>query len=293
LLTIAAVGGYAVAAINPNGYKMWLIPFETVGVGVLRQFIQEWASPDFHSPEVWPFAFFILLFIITQSLNSKKANYQQLLPAVIFILLSLFARRNIAAAAIVITPWLVSSWLDVFSGINLVEFFPEKIQQFLGKYQNLQQPFPSSRLTRFVNLSIVAVLGMFCFLKLAAVTHPVLMDAFERKYLPLDAVTYLKSMPADERRIFNSYNWGGYLIWEYPDQKVYVDGRTDLFGDEILSEWLTVVQAGDGWKDSLAKWGVTRVIIEPERPLAKVLPYTGWTAVYQDHVAVIFDKSIR
>lgn len=292
-LIVAAVGGYAVAAINPNGYRMWLIPFETVGVGVLRQFIQEWASPDFHSPEVWPFAFFVLFLFITQSLNSKKANFQHLIPAVVFILMSLYARRNIAAAAIVTIPWLVSSWIDIKSGVNVFAFLPEKIQQYLNTYRNLQMPMTSSWLTRFLNLGIVAVLGLFCFLKLAAVTHPVILDAFEKKSLPFNAVTYLKSEPLAGGRIFNTYNWGGYLIWKYPEQKVYVDGRTDLYGDEILSEWLNVVQAGDGWEDTLSKWEVTRVLIEPDRPLAKVLPYAGWTTVYQDHIAIIFDKPVR
>ena len=289
----AAVGGYIVSAINPNGFKMWLIPFQTVGVGVLRQFIQEWASPDFHSPETWAFAFFLLLLILVQSLNSKKANFQQLIPEVIFILMSLYAKRNIAVVAIVSTPWLASSCIEVFSNIKEMDFLPEKIQNILRSYQNSRQPLPSSNLTRTLNLIIVAVLGLFCFFKLAAVTQPVLMDAFEKKSLPSNAVTYMKANPINGGKIFNTYNWGGYLIWKYPEQKVYVDGRTDLFGDEFLSEWLNVIQAGKGWEVSLDKWGVTRVIIEPDRPLAKVLPYAGWNEVYQDQIAVIFDKQVR
>jgi hypothetical protein len=103
----------------------------------------------------------------------------------------------------------------------------------------------------------------------------------------------MKTNPINGGNIFNTYNWGGYLIWKYPEQKVFIDGRTDLFGDEILGEWLSIIQAGKDWEKSLYKWGVTRVIIEPDRPLAKVLPYAGWTAVYQDQVAVIFDKSVH
>jgi len=50
--------GFLAVAINPNGLDMWRIPFQTVGVSSLQQFIQEWASPDFHSPETWPCTFF-------------------------------------------------------------------------------------------------------------------------------------------------------------------------------------------------------------------------------------------
>ena len=293
LIAIAA-WGYIAAAINPNGYKMWLIPFETVGVGVLRQYIQEWASPDFHSSEVWAFLVFILFLFIAQSLSSKKANFQYLAPAGLFILMSLFARRNIAATAIVATPWLASSWLDVISDIKLSDFLPEKFKQYLNSYRNLQKPLPFNRQTQLLNLGIAAFIGLFCFLKFAAVNHPILIGAYEKKSFPFQAVTFLKSVPHPSNgRIFNSYNWGGYLIWEMPDQKVYVDGRTDLFGDEVLGDWLNVIQAGDSWENMLRKWEVTRVIIEPDRPLAKVLPYAGWTAMYQDGMAVIFGKPVQ
>jgi len=291
ILVVSAIGGYAVAAINPNGYKMWLIPFETVGVGVLRQFIQEWASPDFHSPEVWPFAFFVVLLLVIQSLHAKRASFQNLIPGSFFILLALFARRNIAAAAMVATPWLVSSWLDVMSNINFSAFVPEKIQGYLAKYRSAKAPGASNHLTHVLNLGIAAFLGLVCFFKLGGVTHPVLVDAFIQKSLPVEAVAYLKSTPSKEGRLFNTYNWGGYLIYNYPEQKVFVDGRTDLFRDEILGEWLTVIQAGDGWQASLEKWGVTRILIEPDRPLAKVLPYNGWIETYRDSVAVVYEKA--
>ena len=53
LIVIAAVS-FAVVAINPNGWQMWTYPFRTVGIGALRDFIQEWQSPDFH--QAWQHA---------------------------------------------------------------------------------------------------------------------------------------------------------------------------------------------------------------------------------------------
>jgi hypothetical protein len=232
-----------------------------------------------------------LLLLVTQSLNAKRAGFQNLIPGSFFILLALFARRNIAGAAIVATPWLVSSWLDVISNINLSALIPEKIQGYLAKYRGAKAPGSSSHLTHIINLGIAALLGLVCFFKLGGVTHPVLVDAFTQKSLPVEAVFYLKSTTINEGRLFNTYNWGGYLIYNYPEQKVFVDGRTDLFGDEILGEWLTVIQAADGWQTALEKWGVTRIIIEPDRPLAKVLPYNGWIETYRDSVAVVYEKT--
>ena len=63
----------------------------------------------------------------------------------------------------------------------------------------------------------------------------------------------MKSHPS-EGRSFSEYSWGGYLVWHLPEDKVFVDGRTDLFGDEIIGEWRQVVQAeenNDGYPGSM------------------------------------------
>ena len=44
------VAEFILAAVNPNGVNMWIIPFQTVGVVSLQNLINEWASPDFHQP---------------------------------------------------------------------------------------------------------------------------------------------------------------------------------------------------------------------------------------------------
>jgi hypothetical protein len=41
---------------------------------------------------------------------------------------------------------------------------------------------------------------------------------------PVQAVAYLKKNPCSGN-LFNSYNYGGYLIWQLPKEPVYIDGR--------------------------------------------------------------------
>ncbi|HEX2981276.1 MAG TPA: hypothetical protein VHO48_13485, partial [Anaerolineaceae bacterium] len=57
---------------------------------------------------------------------------------------------------------------------------------------------------------------------------------------------------------------------------VFVDGRTDLFGDQIIGEWMTVVQAGEGWEQILDRWNVRLILLEPDRPLVPFLADAGW-----------------
>lgn len=289
-LVIVSLAGYVVSAINPNGIKMWLIPFETIGVNVLRQLIQEWASPDFHQKEVWPFLFLVLFSFLTLAIREKRIQWRFVVPAFIFISMSFFAQRNIGPAAIISIPWLARIWSNIQIPANLINNLPGFIRSFIDRLRVKNNPKQSSLLTRIVNLSIVGLLGFVCFFKLASAAHPVIFSAYEEKMFPTGAVDYIKSHPNPrEGRLFNSYSWGGYLIWFLPEEKVYIDGRTDLYGDEILNEWITNIQADEGWKDLLESRGITRVLIEPDRPLAKLLPLDGGIIVYRDKNSVIID----
>ena len=115
------------------------------------------------------------------------------------------------------------------------------------------------------------------------------VDAYLAERLPVEGVTYLKENGV-QGNLFNKYGDGGYIIWEIPDVKVYIDGRADLYRDEFLSEYDQIYNAEDGWVELLEKWDIRTVIVEPEATLAKVLVYENWNLVFEDDRAVIFYK---
>ena len=110
------------------------------------------------------------------------------------------------------------------------------------------------------------------------------------KGLPLQATDYLRDhdLPG---QMFNTYNWGGYLIWAlYPDKPVFVDGRTDLYAfNGVLDDYVQVHLARPGWPEILTKYGAGYVVAEQGGLLPTVLAGTdGWRMVYGDTLAVIY-----
>ena len=95
--------------------------------------------------------------------------------------------------------------------------------------------------------------------------------------------------------MFNSYNWGGYLIWHlWPDYLVFVDGRTDLFGDKLLGQYLEVRFARPGFQEVLDEYGVNLVLTEAGGFTDNFLALDdGWTLAYSDDVAVIYVRDER
>ncbi len=72
---------------------------------------------------------------------------------------------------------------------------------------------------------------------------------------------------------------------------MFVDGRTDLFGDEILGEWLQVINAGKDWEQIVDKWEIGWFLIEPDQPVVERLIEKGWKVFYQDEVCIVIVRN--
>jgi len=116
----------------------------------------------------------------------------------------------------------------------------------------------------------------------------------EQAALPYDAVEFIQdNRPAGP--IFNSYNWGGYLIFRLSSQyPVYIDGRTDLYDDAFIRRYLNVMVAGDNWQQTLDDDGINLILIESDSILAKFLRLKNddWHELYHDEMATIFSRKI-
>jgi hypothetical protein len=108
---------------------------------------------------------------------------------------------------------------------------------------------------------------------------------------PVHAANYLREHPV-RGPLYNSFDWGGFLIFYTPEYPVAIDGRTDLYGDAMDSQFL----ASEGAESSYAtdpylnEAGV--VILKNKVPLAKLLPTDGrFRVVYRDDLATVLARN--
>ena len=292
-----AAAGFAVL-VNPNGLDTWRVPFQTVSVQALQQFVVEWSSPDFHDVSQQPFLWMLSALLIALGLSKKKADGAGILMVTWFAYLSLVARRNFGPFALVSLPVLSRHLSGLFelAGLWLKEQTGTETRTgkllFSGKAAETAQPLYK----RIINLSLVGLLSLVAWGKLLAVSHPAVMDRYLSEQYPVRAIESIEGLNASGN-LLNEYNWGGYLVWRLRECPVYVDGRTDLYGDQVIGEWIDLIQGKPGWEEALEIRNIELVVLAPERPLTEDLEQAeNWTRVYKDEQAVVYqrkDESVR
>jgi hypothetical protein len=106
---------------------------------------------------------------------------------------------------------------------------------------------------------------------------------------PVGAVEYLRQHPI-AGPMFNTYGYGGYLVGMLPEQKVFIDGRGDLYEDAgIFGEYLELSLLKPAAFQVLRAHNVRWCLLEHKEPLATVLAVQPeWEKRYADGVSVIF-----
>jgi hypothetical protein len=155
---------------------------------------------------------------------------------------------------------------------------------FRGRKRRLN--FPSRSV---FNAAIVILIALFAFVKLVVVIRD--QGAREAEIYPQAAVASLQST-GHFKRLFVYYDWGGYAIWRlYPDYQVFVDGRADLYGDDLLSQFKTAIQLHSGWRDVLDRWRVEAILVPPGCALAQALVIDPqWQTAFSDSKALILRR---
>jgi hypothetical protein len=271
---LVAVVSVPALVINPYGLDILNVPFLTVGLEVLHDYIQEWLSPNFHKLSILPFLLTILTLFGVLGASKKSIDWTAFILLAGTGYMALNASRNISIFAIIAVP-ILSEHLD-----HVV-----KERGWLrrsGAIINRQQAILNA-------VILVVILGVFVMLGVKNLMPDSIRTA-QINSLPVLAVEHLKENPP-EGLMFNDYGYGGYLIFMLPEHPVYMDGRTDLYGDEMVTQYININRAGGEWEAQLEEDDVQWVIVSSESGLANSLRRTtGWTLDYEDDNTVIFTR---
>jgi hypothetical protein len=268
----------AMVCLNPNGLRIYSYPFETLRSQAMMQYIEEWHSPNFHNPLFQALALLLLGTFAALTLSGKRVRPGQILMLAATAWAALRSGRNVPFFAMVAMPLLAEHGWAFIAAHHWDERPALRAQAETSKRPALQLLLGALLLGVIL---VLLVLGV----ERAAAKQP----AVEAEEFPAAAVNYLRDHQLPQP-IFNEYAWGGYLIWKlYPDYHVYIDGRADVYGDDLVKEFLDVNNGRPGWQESLERHGIQTVIVKSDAALASLLQLEAqWQEVFADKQALIF-----
>jgi hypothetical protein len=240
----------------------------------MQAYIQEWHSPNFHLTMFWPFGVMIALGAASWLFSPQRPSWTELLLFGGTAAAGFISARNIPIFAIVTVPILTRHWLLAAADTPL---YPT----LSGDAPETTPPKSMLILNGVILLLALLGAGLWTATKIGG------NEAAIAERYPVTAVDYIEQANLTEARIYNSYNWGGYLIWR--GVPVFVDGRADVYGDPFLFLYRETFEVQSTWQEPLDEYNVDYVLMERGTPLTAVLTISSdWTLAYEDEIAQIF-----
>lgn len=260
-ILVQAAGIALVASVlNPYGLKLLFFPFALMGRGQVLNGVEEWMSPNFRDLGGQLFGAWIVLVVV--ALARKRPGVRDLLVSVVFLMLALWAARNI--------------------GLAVVVTLPVAARLFSTPVPRRDEPRPMHRVTLLV--ALVAFAGV--------AVHARAEKSWNLKTYPVKAFAAVKGhgLEGPNRRIFTTDSWGGYLIAaEWPKQRVFYDDRYDMYPLALEADYNQIANGGPRWHHVLDDQKVEIVMWSPTAGLAQLMhELPDWQEIYRDKVAVVW-----
>lgn len=262
--------------IHPNGVGLLVNNFQTILSPVQRNFILEWRSINFHDPNFFPMMVLILLFVLSLMIKKRKMRVAEMLLGLGTLYLALISIRHIYYFVIAVIPTISKNFYSFGSASDWKDSFL------------LRQSEQSANLGRKVCFAVILVLTV---ISSALMTQSYYYHFTDRvlQLAPGGAVRFLKQNELIHRRIFNLYDWGGYLIFN--GVPVFIDGRADMYGDDFFRNYLRIQNREPGWQELLKEQKIEIVLFPFDAALSESLKSSSeWKVIYSDEISIIFER---
>ncbi|MCF7836629.1 hypothetical protein K9N08_03240 [Candidatus Gracilibacteria bacterium] len=255
------------------------------GIGIFTEAWQHFQTPmqdliaEWITPNIWQQSAILTaaIFLLLAAWQKSRDKFFWSATIISFAILALAARRNIALFSLII--------LLAGSEIWSTEFLRLEKNKFISVGKN------------------VLVGGGILFLLFTSVPRQLETSraenycrAIPRNY-PCGAVEFLRERGSASQNIFSHFEWGGFLEWQLPANRFFVDGRMPAWPTTIdqspYSVYLSLIQAQPGWEDFLTRLETNQLLIGNGTFLDLELQKNNnpnWREVFRDEVAVVYES---
>ncbi len=229
------IASFMVVFINPYGWRIFTEIFATLTDSRIKFYISEWRVIVLPTSA----AIYLLIFITWHKLFNKTPWKKLFSIPGLTLVMALSSIRH----------------LPIFV-IASMRYFEQYHVQLIKKLA-IGKKVTQGQLV-FLGLSSIFIVATSYFTITSIQSSMVSTNDY-----PHNAVNYIKSHPCN-KNIYNSYNFGGYLINNLPDYKYYIDGRMAIWklkDADYMGDWIKTTVDDDFRKLEFAKYNINCVII--------------------------------
>jgi Beta-lactamase enzyme family len=263
VLALASVMAVVLAAVNPYGPGLLLFPLQLLTRGDILKRVTEWRSPDFRTIQGLMFGGWLAVFVACFALGRRRPSRRDVVVTVPFLLLAFWAQRNIALSPLV----------GVAAAARCVG-------------RDAYRPPADSPLNRIVAVAVIG-LGLVWTVQAAG------EDDYDASTYPVAAMHWVADHGVLGQRLMTTDAWAGYVILRWwPQQKVFVDDRYDMYPRPILEDFIRFDDADRRWKEILDRNRIDLVVWRADTPIVRLMEADpGWTEPYRDKKAVVLVRA--
>jgi hypothetical protein len=241
----------AVTFLNPYGLKLWQEVWLQATDASLRFSIGEF-TPGVFDTDISLLILFVLSFSFILKYKTKIPDLQ-ILTYLLFFLMAISALRHVPL-------WALSAVFVTSAGIKL---FIDEVKA---------RKYARNRFEKMTKALSVVIFLIFLFEIASGIIGA--FSVSEKNFYPVKAVSYLGKQSLSGN-LFSLYDYGGYLIWKLPNQKVFIDGRmtswrmTGTFPNQsnyIFKDYIKMLSDAKYFKQTIRRYNIHYLLL-PVQPI--------------------------
>ena len=272
----ASLASLLATFINPYGWQLHDHVFSYLQNDYLMDHIAEFRSFSFHSPGSMYVELFLLVAVAGTLALLRQRAFGPAILGLGMLHISLYSARHLPIAAVLLLPLCVAALTREAKGFPGLRPMLDYSERLLAIDRRIMGIVPA-----LLALAI-AIGGVMALARSERV-------GFNPEVFPVRASGFLEHAKG---RIFTKDQWGGYLIYRFAGHaKVFIDGRSDFYGQDLLESYAQINEAKPGWDTALKQYDVRFVLVPPDTALASALQLSpNWKRVYSDWVAAVYER---
>jgi hypothetical protein len=274
LSSVAAITGASILAtlVSPYGWHLYCLAWQNATHSAADRFFRDLHSLRFRRPQ----DYVLMLLTMTAYFALGRRRSRDLFLIMLLIVSTAISFRSMR-----------DNWIVVVCSVAIIGSALRDADQAVS---SVDKPV----LRRNENLAtavsvLLLLLAMLAWLPIRNDLHggEFLLAKMEER-VPLGATDYISGNHLPQP-IFNTYDWGGFLTFALPEYQVSIDGRSDLYGDDLDAAYFRLMQAEVPLRSDPTFARAQTIILEADSPIAQALDtLPDFHEVYRDKLAIVF-----